>query len=122
MASHLAGCGAAGKVSQRQETASRRHFSFGSVSVSEGSGLPGCMTAGGYPAASLEMAGGDFDLSISVNSVNTIKIIKFTLMEMREMGEMGRQRCKSEGIEDGSTSKSPTQHHKFRGFSKEPRS
>lgn len=79
------GRGTAGKVRQRQETDGCRHFSFGFVSVSEGLVPLGCMTAGGHPAVSLEMAGGDFDLSSSVNSVNTIKIIKFTQMEMREM-------------------------------------
>lgn len=96
-ASHLAGRGTAGKARQGQEPDAHRRFSSGLGSVSEGLVPLGCMTAGGNPAVSLEMAGGDFDLSSSVNSVNTIKIIKFTGMEMRD-GGIGRQQHKSQGI------------------------
>lgn len=63
-----------------QQTDGCRRFSSGSASPWV---LRRCTTAGGCPAVSLEMAGGDFDPSSSVDSVNTIKIIKFTRMEMR---------------------------------------
>lgn len=82
VACHLTGLRTAGEV--QQGTGGRGRFSFGVASASQGSVPLGCVTAGGYPAVSLERPGGDFDLSSSVNSVNTIKIIKFTQMEMRE--------------------------------------